>query len=144
MRIVSTAWIFGSIVEFEATSCLETHAKLQMTSSSYPFDVFILEGFEKLPKKYIRKLADQNIILHNAYAATRPILKHYAGLFEVIGEDVDVRQEVYCFLRLIVIEHILAGEAFIHIDLDLFFQIPFSRMLSHFLPASPELSGALA
>ena len=132
MRIVSTAWVSGNVDEFEASCCLNTHAALALASKAVPFDIFILQGYEKLTEDFTRPLANAHIRLHDLGELADTYLKQYEKLFELLGPDQGNIYEVFCFLRWLILEHALAGEAFLHIDLDLFFQMPFDVVATDF------------
>ena len=132
MQIVSTAWISGNVAEFEASCCLNTHAALALASESVPFDIYILRGYEKLTEEFTRPLAKAHIRLHDLGDLAKAYLERYAKLFELLGPGQGNIYEVFCFLRWLILEDALAGEAFLHIDLDLFFQMPFDSVAAEF------------
>lgn len=136
MRIVSTAWIAGSVDEFEAACCLQTHASLGLATASVPFDIYILEGFEKLDEAFTSPLAARHIHLHDLTESTRAHLQRYPGLGDLLGPSQGSTYEALCFLRWLVLEEQLAGEPFLHIDLDLFFQQPFDDIAAEFVGLS--------
>ena len=132
MRIVSTAWIPGTLGEFEATCCLGTHAALGVASPQCPLDVFILQGFEKLTDSFVKPLEERSIRLHDLCQITSACLIRYRSLFDMLGAGQGALYEVLCFLRWLVLEEHLMGEPFIHVDLDLFFQQPLSQVANEF------------
>ena len=132
MRIVSTAWISGSLGEFEASCCLGTHAALGIASPQCPLEVFILQGFEKLTDVFIQPLEERNIRLYDVCKITSGYLNRYRKLIDMLGAGQGALYEVLCFLRWLVLEEYLGNEPFVHVDLDLFFQQPLSQIASEF------------
>ena len=132
MRVVSSAWVSGSLAEFEAACCLGVHARLGLASAGSPFDIFILQGYEKLTVEFIRSLGEAHVRLHNVGGLADRYTVRYRRLFDLMNPGQGGLYEVFCFIRWLVIEEALAGESFVHIDLDLFFQFPLARIAELF------------
>ncbi|MFP1130186.1 hypothetical protein [Asticcacaulis sp. W401b] len=122
MKVVSTVWIPNSVADFEMHACLSIHAMRGAATRHCPYEVFVLDGFEKLPKNYISSLKAQNINIHDASKLTRKILKEYQGLNSFYSAGQGAHYETLCFIRWLVMKEVMKGDSFLHIDTDLFFQ----------------------
>ncbi len=122
MRLISTAWIPGSVADFEMHACLSIHAMRGAASASHPYEVFVLDGYEKLPDAYIEDLASNHVMLRDVGAETREVLNRFEGLQSLYNAGQGSQYETLCFIRWVVMRQVLAGESFLHIDTDLFFQ----------------------
>ena len=109
-----------------------THAALGLPSKSMPFDIYILHGYEKLPEDFRASLSASHIVLHDLSALADVYLDRYLKLFTLLGPEQGNLYEVYCFLRWLVLEEALNGEAFLHVDLELFFQMSFDEVAARF------------
>lgn len=122
MKIVSTVWIPNTLADFEMNACLSIHGMRRSATNNFPYEVFVLNGFEKIPEFYIQDLKDQHVNLHNATDLTNSILKKYEKLNTLYGAGQGNLYETLCFIRWIVLKEIMNNESFLHIDTDLFFQ----------------------
>lgn len=123
MHIVSTAWIDASLEEFELSVGLGLHAAHGRASAAAPLRVVVLSGFEKVTPAYAAHLAAGHVLIEDGaapLAAWQERLPH-------IGERLN-RYETLCFLRWPVLREVMRGEAFLHIDLDLFLQPSFESI----------------
>jgi len=128
MRIISTAWIPGSLQEFEAHCALPVHEMLGYGHGSTPLDIFILAGMEKLSEDFIARQSQLGIKFHDATALTAKYVEAYGGLIGQLTASQGALYELYCYIRWLVVEEILQGEPFVHVDLDLFFQKPLDEI----------------
>lgn len=123
MQIVSAAWINGTPEIFELEVGLGVHADHGRASAAAPLRVFVLEGFDRLPARYLDRLREGHVELHDAGPLARALAPRLAGTAARLN-----RYETFCFLRWLVLRDALAGEPFLHIDLDLFLQPGFATV----------------
>lgn len=123
MQIVSAAWINGTPEIFELEVGLGVHADHGRASAAAPLRVFVLEGFDRLPARYLARLREGHVELHDAAPLARALAPRLAGTAARLN-----RYETFCFLRWLVLREALAGEPFLHIDLDLFLQPAFTTV----------------
>jgi hypothetical protein len=127
MRLVSTAWIPATLEEFELETCLGLHVEHARAAAAHPLTVLVMEGFGKITPRYAEYLAAGHVMLVDASAATEALAARLPGLAAIAS-----RYDVLCFLRWPLIREMLAGEPFLHLDLDLFFQRPFAEVAALF------------
>lgn len=132
MAIISTVWIPGSISDFEMHACLSIHGMRGGATASHPYEVFVLDGYEKLPDSYIQDLRQKHVNLHNVTKLAQSVLKRYEGLNSFYQPGQGAYYETLCFIRWMVMKEVLAGQPFLHIDTDLFFQESNEHILNLF------------
>jgi len=124
MQIVSTAWISGTPEVFELEVGLGVHAQHGRAGAAHPLRVFVLQGFNRLPERYLARLREGHVLLEDAGAIAQSLAPRVAGIASRLN-----RYETFCFLRWLVLREVLAGEPFLHIDLDLFLQPDFAAVV---------------
>ncbi|MEO3474489.1 hypothetical protein AAFN86_21665 [Roseomonas sp. CAU 1739] len=120
MHVVSTAWIDASLEEFEFSVGLGLHADHGRASAAAPLRVVVLGGFDKITPAYAAHLAAGHVRIEDGTA----LLATWAARLPHISQRLN-RYETLCFLRWPVLRDVMRGEAFVHIDLDLFLQPSF-------------------
>ena len=123
MHIVSTAWIDASLEEFELLVGLGLHAAHGRASAAAPLRVVVLSGFEKVTPAYAAHLAAGHVLIEDGTT----LLATWQDRLPHIGERLN-RYETLCFLRWPVLRDAMRGDAFLHIDLDLFLQPAFQQV----------------
>jgi hypothetical protein len=123
MHIVSTAWIDGSLEEFELSVGASLHAALGRASADAPLRIFVLAGFNRVTPAYAEHLAAGHVLLADGGA----LLDAWSARLPRIGQRLN-RYETLCFLRWLVLRDVMQGDPFLHIDLDLFPQPSFAAL----------------
>ena len=122
MKVVSSAWINTDYNDLKRDHCIETHLISNKATAKNPHSIFILDGFEKIDNRFKDILKEKFIYLIDASKLTEECEKIYKEkIYNNVLCSVN-KYELYCFLRWIIINNLLGGERFLHIDLDLFFQ----------------------